>query len=54
MVYPRQVIIAILLFAPAGTIVAAQPGPAVRRACMDDAKKFCSSIWFNRKNGGSA
>jgi hypothetical protein len=42
----RQAIIAILLFAPAAAIAAPQPGPAVRRACIADAKKFCSSVLF--------
>lgn len=45
----RQVIITILLFAPAAAIAASQPGPAVRRACMADAKKFCSSVLFQPK-----
>ena len=42
----RQVIITILLFAPAAAIAASQPSPAVRRACIADAKKFCSSVLF--------
>ena len=42
----RQVIMAILLFAPAAAIAASQPSPAVRRACIADAKKFCSAVLF--------
>jgi hypothetical protein len=37
---------AILLFAPAAAIAASEPSPAVRRACIGDAKKFCRSVLF--------
>ena len=40
----RQVTIAILLFTPAAAIAA--PSPTVRRACIADAKEFCSSALF--------
>jgi hypothetical protein len=42
----RQVIITILLFAPAAAVATSQPSPAVRRPCIADAKKFCSSVLF--------
>jgi hypothetical protein len=40
----RKVIITVLLFAPAAAIAASGPSPAVRRACIADARKFCSSV----------
>ena len=46
MVSRHQVIIAILLFAPAAAVAAPQPSRAVRRACIADAQKLCSSVFF--------
>jgi hypothetical protein len=42
----RQVIIATVLIAPALAAAAPVPSPAVRRACIADAKKFCRSVIF--------
>jgi hypothetical protein len=42
--YLRQIIIAAALLAPALAIAASEPSPAVRRACIADARKFCSSV----------
>jgi len=42
----RVVITTMLLFANAPAFAASGPSPAVRQACMDDARRFCSSVLF--------